>query len=927
MNRRGALLDRLRRAFLLALAGLLLSCGPNESDSESRPPPAAAALEVEYAGCWAVYLPGPVCALWEGATPKLKLWVKADPRSKVEIRADGQRLETAGEEVSGGRRYLLSIPRAASRLTVSAVSPEGGHGASWSLRLAEPDMPAWLSEIKGLTSRGETGTARRRLRQLQQSAPREEQGFVLRSLSYLARAEGNHEEEARFLRQGWSADRAEERWSGEVEKATRLAGLYLDEGRFGEVRKILAALRLPPRAPADAKCLLAYHHGLLSDAVGDYRTALEQLRKAEGLAECVGMAGYRWNAAQVLARVYQDLGRSQEASELFTSLRANPYPTNRCGLGTLLTNLGWTRLLAREAGQDIGDPTPTLEEARAEFDQHRCLPGERLNARLNLALAYQQARRWPEARRALREARTLGAIPNLRQRLWWADLEAWMAIAEGRPERALGRYEELEGMAERALSSEGRLRSLLGQAHARLALGQPTEAITALAEADRLIDAQSWRIPAHEGRDTFIAQREAITRLYLELLLAEGQRESAFALARRARSRLLRQLTVTDRLTQLTPAEQRRWDEALSAYWTSRNAVDRQAAEEWQPARDEVQRAREAQAAQLAAAQDALDRALTFLGDPGKLEDSSLSPPAPGEVILAYHPMGDGWVGFASTERTIDVATFDLADGMPADPDRLAALLLAPFSRAIRGAERVRVLPYGRLRSVDFHALPFEGEPLLARHVVVYSLDLPVRASLVPPGPPRVLLVSNPQNDLPATRGESATIATRVRAWGSGWSCERLDGPQARAEAVRAALPTAGLFHYAGHGVFAGFAGWGSALPLADGSRLTLGDVLALPRAPAWVVLSACDAGRSSEQAPVEGVGLANAFLLAGSQAVIAARQPVDDRSARDLMRELYRGWQPGRDLARQLQRAQLAERRKNPSASAAWTSFRLLVP
>jgi len=142
---------------------------------------------------------------------------------------------------------------------------------------------------------------------------------------------------------------------------------------------------------------------------------------------------------------------------------------------------------------------------------------------------------------------------------------------------------------------------------------------------------------------------------------------------------------------------------------------------------------------------------------------------------------------------------------------------------------------------------------------------------------------------------------------------------------VLAALPGAGLFHYAGHGIFAGFAGWDSALSLAEDSRLTLGDVLALRPAPAWVVLSSCDAGRSSEQAPGEGIGLANAFLLAGSQAVVAATRPVDDHAARELMRELYRGWQPGADLPRQLQRAQLARRGKDPSADA-WAAFRLLV-
>jgi CHAT domain-containing protein len=90
-------------------------------------------------------------------------------------------------------------------------------------------------------------------------------------------------------------------------------------------------------------------------------------------------------------------------------------------------------------------------------------------------------------------------------------------------------------------------------------------------------------------------------------------------------------------------------------------------------------------------------------------------------------------------------------------------------------------------------------------------------------------------------------------------------------------------------------------------------------------VLSACDAAHPSEQAPGEGIGLAQAFLLAGSRAVIAATRPVPDRTARDLIRELYRGWRPGGDLPSQFQRAGLACRRQDPAADCA--SFRLLEP
>jgi cellulose synthase operon protein C len=667
---------------------------------------------------------------------------------------------------------------------------------------------------------------------------------------------------------------------------------------------------------------MAFYRGLLADRVGDYRSALEELRKAADLADRFAMETERWQAEQVLARLLQDLGRSKEASELFARLRADPHPGTLCDVGSLLTNAAWSRLIAREGGEEAEDPTPMLEEAQATFDENACRPDQRLNARLNLALAHQQAGRWSEARRSLEQARPLESDADLRQRLWWNDLEARAAIAKGRPERALVLYDEMEERAGLALSPEGRFRAFLGQARARIALGQSEEALAALAEANRSIDEQSWQIPIHEGRDTFVAQREEATRLYLELLLAKGRREEAFALARRARSRLLQQLALRDRLARLTPEEQRKWDAALSAYRTLRAEIDQQAAQEWQLPQAQRKRARESRASQLARAQENLDRAVAGLEARG---ETRLSPPGPGEVILAYHPLPRGWVGFAADSTGIEARIMELPAPLPTDPKALSEKLLAPFRPVIERAWRVRVLSYGSLRPVDFHALPFAGELLLARRIVVYSLDLPVLSSPAPRGRSRALLVSDPQGNLPAAREEAETIAGASRAWGPAWALERLDGTEAGAERVRQALPDATLFHYAGHGTFAGFAGWNSELELADGSRLTVGDILALRPAPAWVVLSACEGGRSSEEAPGEGIGLAQAFLLAGARAVIAADQRVPDRTARDLMRELYRGWQPGEDLPGQFQRAQLASRRQDPAGR--WASFRLLVP
>jgi CHAT domain-containing protein len=226
---------------------------------------------------------------------------------------------------------------------------------------------------------------------------------------------------------------------------------------------------------------------------------------------------------------------------------------------------------------------------------------------------------------------------------------------------------------------------------------------------------------------------------------------------------------------------------------------------------------------------------------------------------------------------------------------------------------------------VDFHALPLlPGKPLLEQLPVVYGLDLPTRLSRPPAGPPVALLVAAPEGDLPEGLQESRSVAATIRGWGQGWTPKLLEGKDASAGAVHDALAGASLFEFAGHGELAGFAGWDSALLLAAGSRLTSRDVLTL-RVPAWVVLSTCEGGHSSREAPGEGIGLAQAFLLAGSQAVVAAVRPVRDSTAREFVAELHRYWKPGTDLVQPFRQAQLSCRQKYPGADC--ESFRLLEP
>lgn len=915
--------------FLGTLAGLLLACGKQPSSS------APVVLEVEYKGCWALSVPNLVCSL--PSNRQLTVWVRTTPPDRnLEIRAGGLLKPEKEEKVSGGRRYLLAISKPASRLTVEVLAPDGSHGPGWFLQLSEPEQPSWWDPIKDLIGRGEKTAARSRLEQIQRSASPKEKNLVWRLLAIVARAEGNSAVEL-YLKQGITADRSENRWSGEAgaaRKITWLAGIYIDQGRFAEAEQLLAALQLPAKAAADDKCNVTFYQGVLADKTSNYAAALKQLQGTSELARRLGDSRLEGQVEQMLALVYQQLGRSQDASRLFDKLQARSHLPARCELGTFWINVGWFQLLEHEAGNTGENPAPSLQKALAAFEENDCPPKERLNAHLNLALAYQQRDEWLEAGRELAQTRALSIQADFRQLLWQDDLEARTALHEGHPETALGLYETLEKRAERAASPAGVLQAQLGRAKAYVDSGKRPAAIAALARAEGLIEEQSRHIPVHEGRDTYFAYQEAVTRLYLKLLLDEGQQQNAFGLARKSRSQLLRQLAVRDGLSQLDAEKQRVWFASLSKYRATREAVDNAAAKRWQLAVSEKKNALADEAEKLKVAQDDLDLALRDLDALRRNGEGALAPAERDEVILTYHPLpGKQWVAFAATQGEIVAAELELPENISAaPPEELAQLLLSPspaFQSAIATSKRVRVLPYGPLRSVDFHALPFTGgQPLLATHRVAYSLDLPRRSGLpFRSVQPVALVVSNPTRDLRTAEAEGQTVAAAVKNWPGPWKPNLLIGSAAQAGEVRKALTRASFFHYAGHGSFGGFAGWSSELPLADQSRLTLSDILALSSTPDSIVLSACDAGRTSEEAPGEGVGLANAFLLAGAREVVAARQLVSDASANDLMDELYRHWQPGEDLPHQLQRAQRTCRAKNPSPKAAWASFRLLVP
>jgi CHAT domain-containing protein len=166
-----------------------------------------------------------------------------------------------------------------------------------------------------------------------------------------------------------------------------------------------------------------------------------------------------------------------------------------------------------------------------------------------------------------------------------------------------------------------------------------------------------------------------------------------------------------------------------------------------------------------------------------------------------------------------------------------------------------------------------------------------------------------------------------ARSLASRWSnlSARIDTPFDKDELARA-----GWLHFASHAAPDAQRPWNSALRVTqagDSTReLTAYDVLSLPLAARLCVLSACESA-AAQVLPGEGMlGLGSAFLIAGSDAVVAALWKVDDATTARFMQSFYAALADGQTTVVALESARRAIRKDEATRHPYyWAGFCLL--
>ena len=797
-------------------------------------------------------------------------------------------VQYAGQRVSPGVLFRVPV-----RVSQRRLQLRFGARAHQVLQLTAATRWLWQQQIES----ADNIAAREQLRTLLPTVRGEERAFVLYELA---------------RREYRTAQRTQ--CTEHLREATLLAQQL---GRISLARSALALLAIhasaahdfvasgaalawaeqlgdPAEGVVDAygRALVANNRGVLAAERAALHDASDAYEDARVWVERGGFA-MRGHVLNGLAMVSVLQGRLVRAFELYASLvDSNEARADPCFRAIALGNLGWVELelVRAHAGkaETSADATRHLQASVASYEHCRTTASWRV-AHARLSLAYDALRRGDltAARAGIEAAGTFDDEPRMAQ--YRSLLAAELVLAEGDARGASDRFAALYEQWQRTLSTEPAWRALDGLGRALVAQRRWADAIERFEAAEGLLAQAARGVPDPSALTSFFGTHDHSARGLREAYLASGHTEHAFRALRRAQRRHLLALARDQRVW--TRAGGADWQEAYVTVLQKRAQLTELARRATLAPETERAAAESGVAEQRAALETAQTQLLALLGNDGLAEDETLRPPRVGELMVAWLRSEHGteaYAMFGSHTRHIRYA--QIPEG---------AAYLEPFADWLAEAREVSVLSFSEPENLDVHMLPYRGAPLIEQVPVAYSLDLPPRAASGTRGHDVAWLAADSGGDLVYAQRELDALGRVLRR--NGWTVHTLGELGALQSLQTQARPE--LFYYAGHAKADSTGSLRSALVFSEG-ELSVADILALRSAPARVVLSACEAAQAPDLREAVGISVAQAFVLAGSDEVLAPARPVTDRAAELISAQLREGLAARESLAVLHQRA-----------------------
>ncbi|MCH9686973.1 MAG: CHAT domain-containing protein [Deltaproteobacteria bacterium] len=809
------------------------------------------------------------CELGDGP---LVVWLPGDPEdgrwhldgapvlpTHVEPALDGTRLTFTLEPLTGGEHRLELLDPTGETEWELALQPDPLPAARrrYEAELAalrhSPDMRARLELAERLLVQASSATRLERLARIRDA----------RLLSHDTRDDASSATTVQaLLDRTVSAAMSIDRWE-EACEATAI-GLFLATHTWSLDRIVHWERGVEPCRQRSARwdAALGYYLGVVRLRQGRYSDAARELARARRGAARLGLP----HELPARKRQVELLMRTSRWSEARRELEALArYPATGCVKASLDSEIGFSLLLARQRSDvDLGDPRVALRRALSSHERGGACErvGMRNHDRIKLGLAAAQ---YGDSEAV---GRTIASIDpetlNGKFRTQYQELRVLDALERRRLGEAREALVAMASTLPHSPEPSARWRLAMLAADVARAERDAEAEFEALRDAEAVLDEIRWGVTSDAVRDRWLnGYRRSATGL-VERLIERGRVEQAACAARSARGRALalHDLSATQPPSSVATLDRRAVHAACPRPWSH---------------------------------------------DPDEL------------VVLLFPRLDDGWWMF---EIRDDVQRVHAVGALPyPDDERVDPRWWDRWSSSLESASAVRVLASGEAYGVPFHRLGWRGAPLASRRAVVYGLDLATPSTDTPTLPlssPSALLVFadvDPLRSLERYAPSVAEVDAMLSA--DGWQTEWLerDDVDLVPRTLREHLSSVTLLHYYGHGDRSGIAPdispslsddlGTTALVLDEGTRFGVDDVFALPHAPRWAVLLGCQLGYSDLHGWSGGLSLAHAFLLAGTEQVIASTDALDAAAAAELGARLH-ARRPGEpfDLSRALHHA-----------------------
>ncbi len=710
---------------------------------------------------------------------------------------------------------------------------------------------------------------------------------------------------------------------------------------------------------------------VVHQSLGEPGAAFAHMDSALAISRLQGNRQDEAENLSLLAGLHRQAGRYRRALELLSDA------------GQLHEELGLTGDLASDLRQEaeihalLGNFGAARERAEDALQAHTRdgIRFEQLSDMLLLAELSQRDGRHQEVERWITTARRLAEKLDARAaRIGLALTEARIAMAGGHPERALSVLDEADG-AYGVGGSAAEIATLRAQALA--ASGDLDSALEASATAVTALERTRRGYGSPVLRTSFLADRAEVYALRVSLFVRLGRVEEAFEVADGTRGRaLLERLasvaddpsSPTSPIAEVARAEELlSWIDTLVARVEALDLMDRAEGaasdSEAELLSAELERTRADYEEALIRATESDPSGAELLGVSAATAAHVRRALGPDEALIEYYAAQDSLFAFivnrdavrvfttpvdaASLRSRIRVARDLVARADGHVPGRASVLsgLHRTFLGAVRaggaldGIRRLYVIPEPDMSYLPFAALrdgpegPYVAERFTVTHLPSARALPALRQRVIP----RYSTVAGSSFapfpvELPGTAREVEAVREEVAGW------RVVAGSQATETAFREALEDGNIVHAATHGILNAWNPMFSRILLQAGpgssaredGRMELHEILTAPMNSPLVFLSGCEtglgtAGSTGFAGSEDYSTLAQAFLYAGAQNVIATLWRIEDDGAAAFAERFFHELADDSDPARALAAAQRVTLRDPRFASPFyWAGYRL---